>query len=210
MPTLSSANTVFQLAFGVNAVLPVLVADFERVRTEAAHSLLRKIKEYRPDFELKERDRLDFVDFTLRSSPGLRSARLVTHLTALLSLAFCGLSLAALCWAALSPEHQISSKLFFTFVALTLIFGPLFYIARDRYLVWLYKVIAIYGTNEKNDALLFAQCVETYLEFKKTWEPLERQANELMLEASRMTWKVKLSRVQMKIQSSWLWVKQLF
>jgi hypothetical protein len=53
MRTLSASSSVFQLAFAVNAVLPVVIADFEKVRKEAADSLLRKIKEYRPEFDLR-------------------------------------------------------------------------------------------------------------------------------------------------------------
>jgi hypothetical protein len=203
MPRLVDCSSIFQLAFGVNAVLPAVLAEFELVRREAAESLLRKIKEYRPDFQLKERDRIDFVDFTFRSSRGLRHARTVTRLTAFISVAFCGLSLVALCLAALNPEAQLSFKRLLAFVGMTLIIGPLVYIARNSYLKWLYRVNVIYGTNEQKEALLFAECVNAYLKFKKEFEPL----SDGMAQISVMVWRLRLAEMRMRVVSIWYWIR---
>jgi hypothetical protein len=207
MLTLSASNSVLQLAFGVNAVLPVLISDFQVVRNEAADSLLRKIKEYRPDFELKERDRIAFMDFTFRSSRGLRFARLVTHVTGFLSLALCGLSLAALCWSAVRPNEQISSKLFLVFVGVTLIGAPSFYLARNLFLKWFYSAFVVYGTNEKSEMLLFADRADTYLTYKKDWEIRRREMDELMLKADLLLWKVKLIHVRNGLKDLWYGVR---
>ncbi len=199
MPTLSASASVFQLAFGINAVLPVLISDFENVRREAADSLLRKIREHRPDFVLKERDRIDFVDFTFRSSTGLRHAKTITLTSGLTSSLLCALSLSALCWAAFRPDEQISPKLFLWFVGLTLIVGPLFYVMRNRYLKWLYSVMVIHGTNEQAETLLFAGCVDVYLEHKRRWAPIERRLREATSDIPLMIWKMRVARIQMKL-----------
>jgi len=203
MPTLSASNSIFQLACGVNAVLPVIISDFETVRKEAADSLLRKIKEYCPDFELKERDRIDFVDFSFRSTTGLRHANLITRFTALTSLVLCGLSLTALCWAALKPDQEVSSKLFFTFVGVTLVGGPLLYVSRNAYLKWLYRLLVIHGTNTKADAELFARCVQMYVTFKKQWERHEQSINASVADIPIMIWKLRFLRIEMRLKIFW-------
>src|SRR5258705_13880575 len=140
MPILGDSVSIFQLAFGVNAVLPVLISDFETVRDDAADSVLRKIKEFQPQFVLKEEDRFEFVDFTFKSVAGLRHARIVTRLIGALSLVLCALSLVALCWSALRPKEEISSARLFAFVGATLIVGPALYVARNEYLKWFYRI----------------------------------------------------------------------
>lgn len=207
MPTLGASNAVFQLAFGVNAVLPILIADFEQVRKQAAESFLSKIKEHRPDFALKEQDRIDFVDFAFRSSRGLRHARMLTYITILVSLLFCGFSLVALCWAAQQPEREISSRLFYWFVGVTLIGGPSFYVARNSYLKWLYRVLVIHGMNNRAEVALFSDCVNTYLQSKKQWEPIEQQMREIMSEAATMEWEVKLALVEMNTKQALFWLR---
>jgi hypothetical protein len=137
MPTLSASSSVFQLAFAVNAALPVLISDFEVVRNDAADTLLRKIKKYCPEFKLDELDRVDFVDFSFRSTRGLRHAWLITRLTIFVALSLCFVSLAALCWSAVKPDQQVSSGSFFAFVSATFILGPLVYFGQNRYLKWL-------------------------------------------------------------------------
>lgn len=72
MVTLSAATSVFQLAVGVNAVMPVLLSDLERARFDVAESLLRKLKENFPNFEVKDRDRHFFITFTSASIRGFK------------------------------------------------------------------------------------------------------------------------------------------
>jgi hypothetical protein len=196
MPTLSASNSIFQLAFGVNAVLPSLISDFESTRKEAADSLLRKIKHYCPDFELKEQERVDFIDFSFRSTAGLRHGRAVTHATAFISLLLCAFSLAALCWAALKPEEQVSTKFFLEFVGVTLVGGPLLYVGRNAYLKWIYSVLVTYSTNEKRDAELFATCVRAYLLHKKEWEEISWRLDEVPF----LIWKLRFVRLEMKLK----------
>jgi hypothetical protein len=205
MPKLTDCNSIFQLAFGMNAVLPAVIADFEFVRNEVADSLLRKIKECLPQFELKERDRIDFVDFTLRSSRGLRHARTITRLTAFISVAFCAISLVALCLSALNPEAQLSRGWLFAFVATTLVVGPLFYIARNSFLKWLYKTNVIHGTNEKKEAVLYAECVNAYLDFKKGWT-LDRTLGEGMAQISVMMWRMRLTEIKIILIRVRYWI----
>jgi hypothetical protein len=207
MPTLAASTSIFQLAFGVNAVLPVLISDFEAVRKQAADSILQKIKEYRPDFQLKERDRIDFVDFTFQSTRGLRHAGIITRLTAFISLALCGLSLAALCWSALKPDQQISSQEFFVFVGATLIGGPVLYFARNYFLKWLYKAFVSQGSNTESEAVLFAECVDIYLKHKKEWEKIEQQMDELLLKVPLLNWQIRIMTIKMGLAPMLHWFR---
>jgi hypothetical protein len=207
MPTLSSSNSLFELAFGVNAVLPMLIDEFTVVREQAAESILRKINEYRPDFKLKERQRLRFVEFTFKSSPGLRHSKMVTYITGLISVVLCALSLSALYWSALDPNREYSSKLLFVFVGLTLVFGPLFYVVRNYYLKWLYITLVTYSTNEKREALFFADCVDTYLRHEERWEPLKNKLDEMMAEIPLDIWKMRLMIAKMRFTELWYWIR---
>jgi O-antigen ligase len=206
MPTLSASSSIFQLAFGVNAVLPVLISDFEAVRKDAAESFLEKIKEYHPEFELKQEDRINFVDFTFNSSTGLRRARIITRLTGFISLVLCGLSLVALCGSALEPDQQISSSLFFAFVGATLIVGPIFYFARNQYLQSFYRGFVSHS-DKKSEVLLFAHCVKAYLTFKRKWE--RYRADESISQIPVMIWKLRLMRIQMRLVPLRHWLRSL-
>jgi len=57
MPTLTASTSIFQLAVGVNAILPALISDFEAVRDQVAELFMRQIREHDPDFNVKECDR---------------------------------------------------------------------------------------------------------------------------------------------------------
>jgi hypothetical protein len=203
MPTLSASNSLFELAFGVNAVLPVLISDFERIKEQAAESLLRKLKECRPHFELKERDRVDFVDFAFRSNVGLRHAHWATRIVSVLSIVFCIASLGALVWSAHSPDQQVDFRCLVAFVAVTLVFAPSLYVARDRYLKWLYSILVVHGSNEKADAELFANCVEIYLTYMKRFEQHDRAFAEVMAQAPILIWKARLILFQIRVMRAW-------
>jgi len=207
MPTLASSSSILQLAVAVNAVFPVLISDFEEVRDKTAESLLRKIKEYRPDFVLKERDRLEFVSFTFQSSKGLRHAKFITGFTAVLSIMLSSISLAGLCCAAIWPDNRISVKQLLFFVGVSLVGAPLFYLGRNRYLRWLYSVQVAYGTNEKVEAVFFADCVDLYLKHKESWEPLEQTMDSMIADVHltlwKMAWKRRWRRLQMKLGRIW-------
>lgn len=112
---LSDGNSVFQLAFGLNAVIPILVASFDDVKEKTAESLLRKIREHQPKFALKENERVDFTEFHFGSNKGLQYARIITRVVICASLIFCGISLGALVWAAVDPEHEIQTSMFYLF-----------------------------------------------------------------------------------------------
>lgn len=203
MPSLSASNSLFELSFGVNAVLPALFAGFHAVKEKAAESLLRKLKEVKPGFEIRERDIPDFIDFHFKSSRGLRHAKYITYITAFISLSLCATSLAALCWSAENPNFEVPSKYLYAFVGLTLVAAPIFYWLRDRYLQWLYSAMVIHGTNNEVEALVFADCVNLYLAHKKEWEPLEQEMNAFKAELPFLIWKMRLMRFEIWLMSLW-------
>lgn len=197
MPTLGDSVSIFQLAFGVNAVLPTLISGFEKVRDDAADSVLSKIKEIQPEFEVKEEDRFEFVDFIFNSVARLRYARIGTRLIGGLSLVFCALSLIALYWAALRPKEEISATRLFEFVTATLIVGPALYFARNEYLKRFYRSF-VYERNTKADAAVFAFCTKTYLTYKRSWDDRER-SQTFRSSIAFMTWQLRWMTFQMKL-----------
>jgi hypothetical protein len=203
MPTLTASTSIFQLAVGVNAILPALISDFEAVRDQVAELFMRQIREHEPDFDIKECDRQEFISFAFMSSRGLRHAKAITNATIAFSVLACGASLAALIWAAIVPEQQISVRQLFAFVGLTLIFGPLLYVARNRFLRWLYSIFVKHSHNEKAGAMLFAHCVKAHIEFTKNWEKIDPEMDMLMASIPLMIWKMRFMTLEMKAKMLW-------
>jgi hypothetical protein len=210
MPLLSASTSVFQLAFGINAVLPIVMNDFEKVREELADMQLRKIKEYNSQFNIRERDWPEFVEFVFLSSRGMRFAQRITHLTALLSLVLCIVSLAFLCWSATAPDHLMSSQHFYWFVAATLVIAPILYYARDRGLKALYKLMVIHTENEQREAELLAGCAKLFFDIKKTDREIENKTLEAEVEAARIELRILYMRVKAKLDLAWLWLSTLW
>ena len=200
MLTLSSSNSIFQLAVGVNAVLPVLISDYEGIRDKAADSTLRKIQELNPTFELKERDRQEFISFTLRSTTGLRYAQRLTFWMAVISITLSAASLTALCWAAIEPERTISVKELLVFVGVTLIASPLFYVATNRHLKWIYSILERKSSTEESDVALFSEIVTSYLAFQKSWEQHEQKMDDLLATIPFIIWRARFSLLAMRFK----------
>jgi hypothetical protein len=209
MPTLSASSSLFQLAVGVNAVIPALISDFEIVRNQAADSLLRNIGEYNPAFTLKERDRHAFISFCLKASGGLRLAKVLTHITVSLALSLCALSLGALCWSATQPNREISVQYFFWFVAVTLVIAPSFYVARNLILKQIYRTMADNSLNDEREVLQFTDSFKNCLEMKK----LTDAGHELIHHAQTTIYRTQLSEFWRNLKYRWysLWTRiQLF
>lgn len=202
MVSLSSANSLFELAFAVNAVLPALVSEFERVKSDAADSLLKKVREARPQFELREGDRLEFIDFAYRSSPGLRLGWYMTRAVSVVSLLLCVLSLGALVWSASRPLEEIPDRDLHIFVALAFAVGPAFYVARDRYLRWIYSAL-VRSSDDPADAEFFAECADLYLGTKRMFERHERQIDELNAQLSATLLKARWTMFRVRVMGVW-------
>lgn len=195
--TLSASNSLFELAFGVNAILPALFAGFRDVKEKAADSLLRKIKELHPEFEIAERDRLDFVKYHFDSSRGLRHAKHVTNITAVLALSMCATALVALCLSAAEPNREVPPLLLFSYVGVALVGAPIVYWLRDQYLQWLYSIMVVHSTNDAQEAKIYADCVTSYLVHKKEWEPIQQGMEEFQAQVPLLLWKLRWMRLQM-------------
>jgi hypothetical protein len=207
--TLAAANSLFQLGVGVNAVLPLLIADFETVRDRTAESLLRKIKEFKPDFDIKERDRQEFVSFVLRSTRGLRVAKWLTGVMGAVSLALSGISLVALYYAAIEPSRNISTEMVRIFISVTLVGAPVLYVSINYLYKQLYAAMAAKASNERNEAILMAGSIEAHLRFKNEMDPLFDEIDKMTnvtipLAVARMRWfhfRIAVKRSLFKLRS---------
>jgi hypothetical protein len=157
MPTLGASSSIFQLAVGVNAVLPILISDFESVRDQVIESILRNIKEFKPEFNVKANERQEFVTFCLRASGGLKIMIILTRLTLLLSASVSAGSLAMLCWSSIQPGCVISLRQFFWFVGIALVVAPIFYILRNGVLKAIYAQMATKSLIDEKSVLVFTE-----------------------------------------------------
>lgn len=202
MPTLAECNSIFQLAVGINAVLPAVLSGFEETRMQAAELFLRKIRECRPDFELKERDRPEFVNFVFQSVNGLRYARRITRFIGAASVALAASSLGLLVLAALEPLREISREQLYWFVLVSLIVAPALYMARNSFLKWLYGVL-VRNVDSEAELQLFASCVDTYLSLQRRWRVTEPPFHEAMAALPIMRLKLKWSIARMRVGDWW-------
>lgn len=206
LPSLASASTIFQLAFAINAIFPVVISDVERLREKAADSLLQKLKEVRPAFKLSERDRLEFIDFVCRSTGGLRRLPTIARLPVYLSVLNCGASLMALYWSAIEPGYGIPRAGLFCFTIITLVIAPLLYFAHSRFLNWLYSRLVRHGSETPEDAGFFADCADLYLQFKANWESHDATFKRLMIEVRLSLWKTKWQIRWFRISQRIKWI----
>lgn len=202
MPSLADCNSIFQLAVGVNAVLPRLFSGFERTRDQAGELFARKIGECRTDFVLKECDRSDFMHFVFASVSGLRHARTITRTVAAISIGLVAWSLGMLVMAAVEPTKPISLAELGWFVVLNLIAGPTLYMARNALLRWLYELLS---RNADSGAQLrvFSQCAEAYIRHKRRWEELKPEVNATMAKLPWMLWRIRWLSFRMMLQDWW-------
>src|SRR5580704_16440213 len=96
MSTYGSAASIFQLAFGVNAVLPAVYFGYRKTHDSLARYLAEEMNKIDPSFTVGERELIVVRHYVRYGFPGMRTSRAlglgVAGLFALaLALSFLGL-----------------------------------------------------------------------------------------------------------------------
>ncbi|WP_246792139.1 hypothetical protein [Burkholderia perseverans] len=210
MITLGSSSSLFQFALGANAVMPALLSDFRRWKELASEMTLRRLKEVRPDFDIKEHQKPDFVDFVFKSSGGQRIAHKLNLFVALYALVACAVSLGALCWSADRPELPVKSNVLALFVFGTIVLGPAIYVSRDLFLSHVYRTLTVRGLRSDPEALLLARCAELYIQHSDEWRVFDVQFDEQEIELERLIWSMRAMRAKMAWHSFIQSVRSMF
>lgn len=210
MITLGSSSSLFQFALGANAVMPALLSDFRRWKELASEMTLRRLKEVRPDFDVKEHQKPDFVDFVFKSSGGQRIAHKINLFVAFYALVACAVSLSALCWSAGRPELPVKSSVLMLFVFGTIVLGPAIYVFRNLVLSHVYRTLTIHGLRSEQEAHFLARYAELYVQYSDEWRVFDAQFDEQKIEFERLMRSMRAMRAQMALHSFIQSVRSMF
>ena len=73
MAKLVDCATIFQLAFGVNAILPTMILAYRKTQENIVRWVAKEIDKHEPEFAIDDSDLGDFVDFVTDLNAGLSS-----------------------------------------------------------------------------------------------------------------------------------------
>jgi hypothetical protein len=135
MAQLANCTSIFEVAFGVNAVATAAALYFKVTHREVAR---RMYAEFRPpdspvEGPLAERR---FEDFILQASPGLRGARRAYRVLMFVGLGAALTAFIGLMLSATSPQTVIPSAALWAFAIFTIIVLPVAYWLYQQFLAW--------------------------------------------------------------------------
>jgi hypothetical protein len=124
MAKLVDCATIFQLAFGVNAILPAIVIAYRRTQTNIVRWVSKEVDKHRPEFAIDESEMADFLDFATDLHHGLKSlgwAKRIPITACMISLV---VSFFGLLFAATRPDAHLSNGLLWSFAIYSLVICP--------------------------------------------------------------------------------------
>jgi hypothetical protein len=186
MATLESCASIFQLAFGVNAVVTASQLYFRRTHREIAQTLYIEL---RPGDSTLSGAHIEhaFERYVFRAIPGLRAARFLYRLLMTVGLAATLLSLVALVASALQPWRPVPVDSVWIYAGATLVLLPMTYWLYERFLDWLQR--AVTGREWKQSEKIAYW--ETFVTILPT-ERLSREADVALADAYALLFRLKL------------------
>lgn len=131
MALISSANSIFELAFGANVVFAIILARFKKTNENVALYVAKRIAIHVPNFQLEEHEKPAFVDFAFRSIVGLRLAYWFSIITVILSLLVVTVSVVALIKSAVDPNYSLPDSVVTGFAVIGLLVCPGLYLVQE-------------------------------------------------------------------------------
>ena len=134
MAVIQNANSILELAFGVNLVGLAVGQRFVLARESVVATLRRRIVDVDAAFAIAPGDEALFNAFAANSSTALRWASAVRPLPQILSAAVVFASVLGLYVSAMKPDREVSEPLVFWFATVSLVVLPLTYAFYQRLL----------------------------------------------------------------------------
>lgn len=118
--------SIFQLAFGVNAVFVWLLDHHTVIKNKIVEDFLIKVNAYEPNFLTKENSKFltTYISKTVRGYKIVKAFFIILFIVALSS---CGISIFCLLYAALHPQKKISPGLPVVLSIIFIIVNPILY-----------------------------------------------------------------------------------
>ena len=142
MVHLSNANSLLELAFGLNAIGLALGERFVVARDDVVDAVRGRIQHVDKSFLISPEDEDVFSAFAADFSWGVRWASALRPLPQLLSLVAVLASVVGLSVSAVKPDRLVEDQLIFWFAFVTLILLPLAYTFYQRFLDWVVTRLA--------------------------------------------------------------------
>lgn len=201
MPTLAACGNIFSLAFGVNAIIPIALSDLQRAKENVSNSKLRSIQEAVTDFKVTEKDRSHFIEFTFKSSGGLRIAEFLTYFTLAWAMALSAISLWELYQSAENPNRIISSEWLAAYITVALVIAPTLYFVRERAIKWIHLTIVTRSNSDEQASRAYADLFKLYLEQRKVLNQTEKELTDVKIQMYKADAKLRRVARQQRIKN---------
>lgn len=124
MAKLVDCATIFQLAFGVNAILPTIILAYRRTQDNIVQWVSKTIDKHKPEFAIEPSEMGEFLDFVTGLNPGLSALGLGKRIPIVAS----GISLFAsffgMIFAATTPDRHLGNGILWLFAVYSLVVCP--------------------------------------------------------------------------------------
>jgi hypothetical protein len=170
MSTYGNTASIFQLAFGVNAVLPTVYFAYRRAHDSLAKRLAEEISNIDPSLTFGEREMIVVRHFVRYGFPGMRLSRSVGFVLAGLFGVAVGLSFLGLLLSAINTGGDLADWLVLLFSAFALVLCPVAGILYDRWL-WFFEQQVVLRL-DRPTVLIFLEPIKQSLVFDEFGEKM--------------------------------------
>jgi hypothetical protein len=150
---LSAANSIFELAFSVNAVFIILARRFWLTREKIAELYRAGVERHVGPIFTSEEERHLFRSTVRRVT---RRHEMLNYVPITLSIVMSAVALLALLSAALQPGALLSRHFLVSYVLVAFVIAPLLYMFQERLLTLLLSPVALASTKEQAEQFISA------------------------------------------------------
>ena len=209
MARLGDTASIFQLAFGLNAVLPSFVLFYRQTRASIGKSFLKQAAKLKVDLSIDDRDMDQFLEFPESSNAALR----ISNRLKWIPVGLCGLALLISFWgilhSAITPDNKVGDGFLWAFAVFSLILCPLAGIACHIWLSCFEDKVR--QRNDLNVAQLeyCVSCFDAFLDLRRDVAKLNADITAATARFQDHEMKRKLARLLRKWKSISDWVVRL-
>jgi hypothetical protein len=185
MATFIDTASIFQLAFGVNAVLPAVHLAFRRTHESISRRFADELQKQHSEFKFDEWEMSEFRRFVFGSSRGLKFASRAKIVPILMFLIAIVLSFLGLIKAATAPQDTLNSELVWSFAIYSLIVCPSVGLMYELFLGRLEHLIVLRWFEPAN-VLDTAKHFKIFLETRKIGVESEQLSREVQSRAAEL------------------------
>jgi hypothetical protein len=193
---LQYTSSIFQLAFGVNAVFALLLNHYFSLRAKLTDEFIRKLKTHNPALSLDGKQK-HITKYLFRAIGGYRIFHAYFIFCIVVAIVSSGVSLCYLLQAALAPTAKISSTILAVLTIGFLIISPILYFVFLRASDWFFLLVTNRAI-QKEDVSLVEKCMEL--------SEMHDMASEMIAEAQILVWQSKKRRLieSLKVHTEFL------